>query len=242
MTNKREHNEKLIAIAAIAGTVLLTGCSETVEGTSNEKLSAAAPVMSQIEKDMLDVVGGPSFLNRYDAVYTAIVNKRIKFGEEPVARAETEVPFCDVINTVLESESQTGLNHKTYSLNNQWTVKYGITLKQQCSQTYAELKLATQEQIEAELDRVVIEDQEFSKKEIKAEKIIEESVVINEDVLLSPELVRELRGSVKDCNRAKVRLMNVVDAGEALTTKHYDEVKGLVLQCEMLKLEVELNK
>ncbi len=238
--------KKLIAIAALAASVVLTGCTDTIDNAATDQLKAALPVMSQTEKDMLNVFAAPSFLSRYDDMYANVVKQRVHFGQKPVPRANEEVPFCDVIDSVIAAEREHRMAEKDYSLSGQWKMKYGITLLEQCNQTdrariNAQIAKA-QAEAEAAKDRVVIEEQEFSKKEIKAEKILEDTVVINEDVLLSPELVRELRGSVSDCNRAKVRLMSVVDAGEQLTTKHYDEVKGLVLQCEMLKLEVELNK
>ncbi|QNJ55213.1 hypothetical protein vBValMR11Z_287 [Vibrio phage vB_ValM_R11Z] len=238
--------KKLIAIVALAASVAMTGCTDTIDTASTDRLDAAKPVLSQTEKDMLNVFAAPSFLSRYDNVYVEIVKNRVHFGQDPTPRSDAEVPFCDVIDSVIAAEREHGMLERDYTLSNQWKLKYGIPLVEQCNKSdrariAMQIKLAKEEAEEIK-DRVVIEEQEFSKKEIKAEKVIEESVVINEDVLLSPELVRDLRGSVKDCNRAKVKLMSVVDAGEPLTTKHYDEVKGLVLQCEMLKLEVEINK
>ncbi|QIW90156.1 hypothetical protein OLCHANIL_00059 [Vibrio phage V05] len=238
--------KKLIAIVALAASVAMTGCTDTIDNSATEQLKAAMPVLSQTEKDMLNVFAAPNFLSRYDNMYAEVVKNRVHFGQKPIPRADTEVPFCDVIDAVIAAERENNLTERDYSLSNQWKLKYGITLLEQCNQSdraRIEMQIAkAKADAEAAKDRVVIEEQEFSKKEIKAEKIIEDTVVIKDDVLLSPELVRELRGSVKDCNRAKVKLMSVVDAGEQLTTKHYDEVKGLVLQCEMLKLEVELNK
>ncbi|AUR86005.1 membrane lipoprotein [Vibrio phage 1.081.O._10N.286.52.C2] len=240
--------KKFLTIAIVSASLLLTGCAaETVEESTIESLVGARPTLSQTEIAMLDKFGVSSFLSRYDSTYEAISKSRIKFGQEIIVRSDTEVPFCDVLSVLLADEDKSGQDDRSYSLNNQWKASYGITLQEQCREVaqtsaaeYEDALVLEQELLKAEIaidgtDTVVTKD------EVLVANVIEDTVIIDDEALLSPSMVRELRQSITDCNRAKVKLMGIMDQGEPLTTSHYNEVEKLNLQCEMHLLEVEIN-
>ncbi len=239
--------KKLMTIAAIAGAIFLTGCTPTtVETVGNSKLDAVIPTLSVTERAMLDRYVDAAFSSRYDKTYTAMARSRIDFGVPINERSDTEIPFCDVISQVVKDEKDASMEGKWYSLNGQWETTYGITLEEQCGKQGAidlalEREIAAQAKIEQlKAEAKVIQEEQIA--ELKVEKIEESVVVIDDNVLISPALVRELRESVKDCGRAKHELLNTITANEALTVTHYDKIQGLVLQCEMHLLETELNQ
>lgn len=240
---------KKMLLIAVLGASVLTGCNYTIEASSNDELKAALPTLSQPEKDMLNVYYKPSFISHYEDTFNAIVRSRIKFGEDPIVRSDNDVPFCDVIEQVVADEMRED-STRSYTLSNQWKTAYGITLSEQCSLLDADVraKLEAARKIEREkiakleADKLNVSESVVSKEAIRVEKILNDVVVVEDDVRLSPALVRELRQSVTDCGRAKNRLMDILGYGEPLTMTHYDDVQKLVLQCEMHLLESDLNK
>ena len=74
------------------------------------------------------------------------------------------------------------------------------------------------------------------------EQIVDSTVTLKNKTLLSPEKVRELTLSAKQCNRAKVSLLSLTENGRYLTVDDYESVTKLILDCENLMMQVELNK
>ncbi|CAL9989650.1 hypothetical protein VPHD480_0327 [Vibrio phage D480] len=243
---ERKIMKKLFTAAALIGSLFLVGCNETTDNTDNDLLLNALPAMSKTEKDMLDHLTQSAYLSYHNDTYAEIIRTRITFGRDVTPRPDELVPFCDVIGTVNADEKSRDVVGRHFTLNSQWFEKYGITLTTQCNQIQydkEQIEQARQRMIEqAKADELEVSNSVVSKEAVRVEKILEDTVIIKDEAVLSPELVRELRQSVTDCNRAKIKLIGIVDSGETLTTTHYDDVQSLVLQCEMHQLEVELNK
>lgn len=83
--------------------------------------------------------------------------------------------------------------------------------------------------------------QEDVTKATMIDQVVEDTVTLGGDTLISPSKVRELTLSAKECNRAKVSLLSLTEDGRYLTIEDYQEVTKLILDCENLKLQVELN-
>ena len=230
--------KKLLTVFSLLVTLLLTGCGDpdTIDTTSNTLLSTAAKSMTDAEKDMMNVYLGSSWhTSNYDNTFAEIIRKRIVFGKDVTVPDATKVPFCDVINNIVADESKSnGLDRSSASLNNQWISKYGIKLQEQC--------LISGQLSEINADALIVSKTEVSKENVLVDKILEDTVIVDDQALLSPEKVRELRVSVKDCKRAANKVMNLIEMGEPLTVKHYNDVNAEILKCEMLKLENDLNK
>lgn len=67
-------------------------------------------------------------------------------------------------------------------------------------------------------------------------------VTVNKKELLSANMYKTLRESVKDCNRAKTKVLDVTQNGGILTVNDYDVIMNEVLKCEAFKLEQELQQ
>ena len=74
------------------------------------------------------------------------------------------------------------------------------------------------------------------------QQIIDDTVTIKEETLLSPAKVRELKTSIGECNIAKTKLIMLTDSNRYLTEKDYDVVTKLILDCVYDGLRNEMNK
>lgn len=92
--------------------------------------------------------------------------------------------------------------------------------------------------------KVIVEDTEDIKPTPSQinEQVVEATVTLKEEALLSPVKVRELTTSAKECNRAKIELLDLTKDGRYLTIDDYESVTKLILDCENLKLQIELNE
>ena len=170
----------------------------------------------------------------YTLLYSAIAKSRVKFGDNnDLMATETDVPFCDVINelNVVEQTLQTEYQDKrdlSVIINKQWFQRFGITLNEQCG-------LVSESGTSVSKDIVPTPEQ-------TNQQIIDDTVTIKEETLLSPAKVRELKTSIGECNIAKTKLIMLTDNNRYLTEKDYDVVTKLILDCEYDGLRSEMNK
>lgn len=74
----------------------------------------------------------------------------------------------------------------------------------------------------------------------------EEGEIVLEGTLMQQELlsateIRELTGTVKSCNVAKIKVISLLDQNNLLTVEDKSYIEKLVLRCESDKLIQELN-
>lgn len=221
--------KKIFTLFALSASVVLVGCTDAELNTSNnEQLQTIIGTLSQSENAMLKKVYNDSYLSYYPKTLSELQRVRKPFGKPEVIRLDTEVPFCDVISEVIDDENkkiEDGFQpNSSWMLSQQWYAKYGYTLREQCAMSGS----------------TVIDTQPTSK-EVR-EQVINDTVTINKVTYLSPDLVSKLRESVQDCNRAKIKLIDITDENPKLTVEHYESVQQEILRCEMFKLETDLQK
>ena len=228
---------KTLLIGAFAITTL-TGCGETYY--SKEYIEAKA-LMSEQERKLIDYFSAEYSYTSYNRLYRAISVTRVagnetlnENGDLIEAYKEFEdidltKPFCGYAGLITEIEKDWNNTAKEYSISGQWKDAKGEFLSESCgiSKTKAE---------------EVVEDTIKPTPEQTNQQIIDDTVTIKEETLLSPAKVRELKTSIGECNIAKTKLIMLTDNNRYLTEKDYDVVTKLILDCEYDGLRNEMNK
>ncbi len=211
--------KNILKICLISTTMFLVGCGCLMK--SDEVYENIEHTLNQEEKRMLINIHHHYTIdmNEFYDLFRSIAKSRVVFGannDKPASK--DDLPFCDVIDKVKQFEDE---NKLEYSINSQWSDQYGITLIEACSG------------IGFNIDSVVNEDVPV--------KDTLNIVTVDNNELLSPSMYKEVRESVKDCNRAKTKVLDVTKDGGLLTVKDYDTIMKEVLKCEAFKLEKELQ-
>lgn len=233
--------EFFVSIAFIAFIVAAVGGEPTtVYSSGNKDITNIVETLNQHEIELLNHYVDNAPTKYYSGTYHAIAKSRKHFGKPVVARSDDLVPFCDVIEAVRQDETQL-TDSKRYSITQQWYDTYGISLYEQCKrenevQNVSEIVVNVKD-----VDPVEQVQNEATMHEKEVQDIKDATVVVDNQLLLKPEQIRELRTSIVDCRRAQNKLIDILGAYEDLTVEHYNDVTKLVVQCERAKLENELN-
>jgi hypothetical protein len=181
------------------------------------------------EKGMLNAYYGAGYNGKgYEIVYNTLAGMRST--KNPV---NTDAPFCDVVRQLDYVETHNTPDDvawvsttKGFSLLKQWEILKGEPLIVSCG---VEGKVGSATVITPTTTQINTQ-------------VVDATVTLNEVALLSPSKVRELTNSAKECNRAKVELLSLTKDNRYLTIDDYESVTKLVLDCENLLMQIELNK
>lgn len=159
--------------------------------------------------------------------YDMVLKELTKLRElKPYYNLDT--PFCDVVESVtfLDSDINRKSSRSRYSISAQWKERTGKSLPVSCG---------------AEGGLTIVTQASVTQPEVTSQ-VIDATVTLDNETLLSPLKVRELTTTAKDCLRAKTKLLELTEGGRYLTIGDYESVTKLILDCDNLKLQVELNK
>lgn len=215
------------------GESLSKSCNDTskVEEESKESqyLTDALPILTDVEKKLLSNYYENHTYYGYDKLLQTVIFLRDVQGKE---YTNTSVPFCDALSVLaaLESEddrkAENGSITSGYAISLQWKTFTGEDLETSCGNVVQEVE-----------ERPYIEPTEEQVKE----QVIADTVTVEGNTLLSPDKIREVTAAAKDCGRAKNKLLDITESGKLLTVNDYEDVTLLILKCENLKMQVELN-
>lgn len=238
--------KKILLTVLLAATTMLVGCGEppkptTFETTQVNSVKFAEPYLSTKEKVMIQNVWNADtdrdLMQYYDHLLEGILVTRKSFGQAPKPREDNLIPFCDVKSFLQKDINEWRRPSANYLINNQWKNEYGVTLITACEQEVGESIGLTKKLSETQLVEAVTKD----KAETKVQDVAKDSILIDDTALLDVPRMRQLTESVKDCERARIKLVGILDANEELTVKHYDDIMKIVIQCERFKLEQAVN-
>lgn len=214
--------KNIFKIGLISATIFLVGCGCQME--DDQLYTNIKHTLNYEEKRMiLNVHHNYSISNEtfYD-LFRSIAKSRVVFGannDKPATKED--VPFCDVIDKVEKFETT---NKLEYSINSQWNDQYGITLTEACAN------------IGFTINPDLVNEEDVPIKDTL------NIVTVDKQELLSPTMYKEVREAVKDCNRAKTKVLDVTKDGGLLTVDDYDTIMTEVLKCEAFKLESEIQQ
>ncbi|ALP47431.1 hypothetical protein phiST2_0128 [Vibrio phage phi-ST2] len=221
---------------------VLAGCGERpqLETKKDKKFTTVNAVVNKKEREMINywLADADASNYLYNPLWTALATRN-KYGTNAVRRSDDEIPFCDVIASLVEAEDDIRSTYER-TMSNQWRTQYGISLSEQCNYD-------APESLEEKAQRV-------EKLEMQAELNQREQNALSGNInnmddvqdatieLLDPHEYDYLIESARDCNRAKTKLLELTQAGKPLTQADGSEARKLIIECKMHKLEVELNK
>ncbi|AUR85987.1 membrane lipoprotein [Vibrio phage 1.081.O._10N.286.52.C2] len=203
-------------LCAIVAVLSLSACDPTtIETTDNMKVLAIRDTLNATEKKMLNrFIVETSTPAHYNELYSALARRNIYGNDSTNIRPDSELPFCDVIEELLISEE--GLRSTyAHTLTNQWREQYGYTLAQSCDYTPNVSEKLTDEVTEPSDTNVE---------------------------LLAPEEYDKLIAAASNCERAKLKLIELTSSGRPLTVQDGNDTTRLVIGCKMYLLERELQK
>lgn len=214
--------KNILKICLISTTMFLVGCGCLMK--SDEVYENIEHTLNQEEKRMLINIHHHYTIdmNEFYDLFRSIAKSRVVFGvnnDKPASK--DDLPFCDVIDKVEKFETT---NKLEYSINSQWSDQYGITLIEACSE------------IGFTINPDLVTDEDVPIKDTL------NIVTVDKKELLSPTMYKEVREAVKDCNRAKTKVLDVTKDGGLLTVDDYDTIMTEVLKCEAFKLESEIQQ
>lgn len=227
-----------VLLGTVVGSLLLAGCFEYSSTYRETK-----PYLIHKEKELLEAYYEEYWDSGYDSTLTAIRVTRLltKKGEATEGFSiikESTPPFCDVL-PALQQEESTGArkSHKAKKdISGMWFKFKGKTLKQSCDTFNGVEEEVTVKEIISDPTQVVPTEVE------KRLQVVQATVQMGGNTILSPTKYRELTLVAKECNRAKIELLSLTTNGRLLTVDDYDSTIKLAVGCEALKMQIELNK
>ena len=227
---------KILLIGVFAITTL-TGCGDDVsiynKNTETVFYKELAPLLTKQEKLLLE----PIFMKWVELTDRNSIHRdglRYITMTRNMGSYTKEIPFCDVVDSFIkqtnDKEYNWNVNYLKVSVLSQWKRMTGSSLKDSCKY----------EGIED--NEIFRESSIIPTPEQTNQQIIDDTVTIKEETLLSPAKVRELKTSIGECNIAKTKLIMLTDNNRYLTEKDYDVVTKLILDCEYDGLRNEMNK
>lgn len=216
-----------VLLLGVVSVGMLSGC-----GDASPKLeNSARAKMNTTERSLFDTY--EDYLKTYKlrGVLESVRKRSVK-------PKDTDVPFCDVVEplSLVESQLNINSNYRKFLITEQWKAYKGETLRESCAKANGEVKALVTEVVETVEERYTPVEEEIR------EQVLDDTISLKRETLLSPEKIRELTNSVGECNTAKVQLIVTMNRGEPLTVNDYEKVSELILGCEMDLLREELNK
>ena len=155
-------------------------------------------------------------------VRKAIANRSSK-------KPEGSKSFSDIKSVVLFYDNSLSCGNKVTTIQQLYKEVYGKDLFVEDNNTSEDITSGEDTEITPSIDQI-------------KDQVVESTVTLKEETLLSPAKIRELIDSAKTCNRAKVELLSLTKDVHYLTIDDYEDVTKLILDCENLNLQIELNK
>lgn len=213
-----------VAVLVCLSTVTLSGCGSPDKLRKvGDLFVKAQPFMSKQEKVMLMAFNSRYNFIGYENLFKTIVEVRKDTFNISDSAVNNPVPFCDVLPILEVSEDRWSNNVKSVTPLGQWKKKNtGESLRTSCSKAKAMKHKNTNKQ---NTETITIKDKNG-----------------HSETLLSPAKIREVTQAAKECTRAKVNLLSLTKENRYLTVGDYEAVTKLILDCENLKMQIELNK
>lgn len=244
-----------VAILCFVSAGILTGCYDGDDSLLSSARENAAKVMTEKENNLVRALSGSEH-EKMIPVYQAILSKRVKFGEDssPKKPSEATVPFCDVIDVYdkaslsMLKQCYSNTDCKERQINYQWMTQYGKTLTEECrgEEYRAYLKKMQDEARRKEQlakERLQQEQAEAERaRALEQEKLNHDTVVIDGERYISAEMYAKVRGSIKDCERARMKFMQLTSESPYLTVDMYNDLNKMILGCEVFKTEKEIQE
>lgn len=211
---------KLVLLACV---LALAGCDDTLNTTNDKRITNIRNTLNAKEFEMLDnyIIHTSRSLHLYNDMYYALARRNHYNDDAASKRSDDEIPFCDVIESVIEAEDNIRSTYE-WTMTNQWRSEFGYTLAESCGYEHTTDKIT-----ENEVVSIVAAAKEQEQNEVD---------------LLSHTEYDYLIEAAMTCERSKNEIMKMTEYGRLLTVSDGEKARRTILECKREQLEKSLNE
>ncbi|MDK9789943.1 hypothetical protein [Vibrio sp. D431a] len=233
----------------LTASAIVMGCDGSNTEFVQSPYENAKKAMSNTENELLTALKNDERERLYPLFY-AILAKRVQHSEEGVivqSPSKNAVPFCDVIDVyeplTKDLRKRCGLSDscKQRMLDNQWKSRYGKSLVEECKGTSYVIQKRAEDAKRAKLEAEA-ESEKKDVERIRKANLDNDTVIIDGERYVSPDMYAKIRTSIVDCERARMDFMDMTKESPYLTLDMYNEINKSILKCESYKTEKAIQE